>query len=69
MSKEFLCKCNECGLVMFDENPSDNAIKVEIDTLPEPPSNLEQIYDEFAGEYFWGCPNCKDDSYLSDKID
>lgn len=69
MSKEFLCKYNECGLIMFDEYPSEGAVKVEIDTLPESPSNLEKIYDEFAGEYFWRCPNCKDDSYLSDKID
>lgn len=69
MSKEFLCKCNQCELIMFDENPSEDAVKVEIDTLPEPPSHMEQMYDSWSEDYFWGCPNCRDDSYLSDKID
>jgi hypothetical protein len=60
-----LCYCNNCEFVFEDMNPADNSPDFS-DDLPFGP--LEIIKDEEDGpeEFFWACPNCKTDEYLSD---
>ena len=62
------CKCNNCGEVFFDTNPSEqphfeipkNKSFRELSTLQE---------DEEEGDYFQGCPECETDGYLQDVVD
>ena len=61
MSKHYVCKCNNCETVMFDENPSTNL--VDIDLIDEPIENMET-----TDNGVWGCPNCRTDEYLTDYI-
>ena len=59
---EYLCKCNNCDTIMFDENPQINAIK-----LPIPIGTVNMIMcDNDIDETHLGCPNCNTDDYLMD---
>ena len=61
MSKHYVCKCNKCETIMFDENPSDNL--VEIDNIKEPIDNMM-----FSDDH-WVCPKCDTDAYLVDYVE
>jgi len=63
-----LCKCNKCGTILLDQNPqigakrhTINLTKVEV---------MQYIKDEESQdqEYFWGCPICMTDAYLTDTL-
>lgn len=58
---EYLCKCNNCETIMFDENPQTDAVKKELTGKEE---HMVQV--EENGEYFWACPVCRTDDYLID---
>lgn len=62
-NKEYLCKCNNCGAIMYDENPQVDAIKHDPtqfgEVLP-----MEQLNDD--GDTYWGCGNCQTDAFLVD---
>lgn len=60
--KEYLCKCTNCGTIMFDENPQVDAEKVEIPK--EGAESMAQLRN--GNTFFWACPICKTDSYLID---
>lgn len=60
--KDYLCKCNNCDEVFIDTNPQTNAIIHEL-TGNERKLTIQVDSD---GEWFTGCPNCKDDGYLTD---
>jgi hypothetical protein len=60
VEKDKLCKCLNCGEVMYDENPQVGAIEIEV---PEGTHNMVQF--EVEGEFFWGCRGCGD-GYLVD---
>lgn len=64
MNKDYLCKCNMCETIMFDENPNPimGQEKINLDLYPEI-ENMEQITND---DVFWGCPKCKTDDYLID---
>ena len=63
------CKCNNCGEVFFDTNPSSQP------SFPIPEgkgySELPQIKEEDGDEIYFhkGCPTCKTDGFLKDVTD
>jgi hypothetical protein len=59
--KTELCKCNNCGNILIDENPQVDRIKYEINGNE---LNMVQYIDN--GDLFWACPVCKTDGYLVD---
>lgn len=59
---ENLCKCNNCGTILFDENPQINAKKH--DTKLINPSNMILIKND--NDQFWACPKCNTDNFLID---
>lgn len=63
MTTEYLCKCNNCGNILFDENPQVNATKSEIVG-----TELSMVQISDGDELFWSCPNCLTDEYLTDII-
>ena len=65
MDKEFLCKCNNCGNIMYDENPQVDAVKKDIiEYAGDIISPMEMLNND--GETFWGCGDCQTDAYLID---
>jgi len=57
----YLCECNNCFTLMFDENPQVNTEGVDIDTIDRPIENM--VLD---GDGAWVCPKCNTDDYLKD---
>jgi len=62
MSKHYLCKCNKCETIMFDENPSSEKNRVVIEDVDAPIDNMMYCDDH------WVCPNCTTDDYLIDYV-
>lgn len=56
---EHLCKCNNCGIILYDENPQTGAKKYKTD-------NLDVYSMDKGDEDEWVCPNCMVDDYLND---
>ena len=56
-----LCKCNNCGSVLIDENPQYGAV-----FHPVPTNAIEMEYITNDDGSFWACPNCQTDEYLID---
>jgi len=64
----YLCKCNKCDIIMFDQNPQVGA------TLHKPKGDevemqyVQGLNNETTGdqEMFWACPVCLTDEYLTD---
>lgn len=61
---DYLCKCNNCGTILIDENPQVNAPKFELTGNEE---SMEQVTE--ADEVFMACPKCKTDAFLIDLQD
>lgn len=63
-----LCKCNNCGTVMIDQNPQINGTLHELKgnevEMQYVPALIETTIQE--KEYFWACPICLTDDYLND---
>ena len=62
MQTAHICKCNNCGHYLYDENPKINAQEFNVE-------NFEMIYPMGLlndGEIFWGCGECETDVYLTD---
>ncbi len=62
-NKEYLCKCNNCDAILYDENPQIDAQKIDIANF-EMIIPMELLNDE--GDSYWGCPNCQTDAYLTE---
>jgi len=48
-----LCKCNNCGTILIDENPSKQP-------KFNPPRNTQEMLwtkDKETGDIIWACPN------------
>lgn len=58
---------HRCDSILFDENPSENSVLIDITSIDKPINNMIHFYD--GGKFYWGCPNCSTDSYLIDIID
>ena len=56
------CKCNNCGGVFFDTNPSEQPFF----EIPKGKGYQELDTIEEDGEYFQGCPECETDEHLMD---
>lgn len=71
---DYICKCNNCGSFMYDENPQTDTPKIDISKVDVEihPMELLNCNDEdgkiFRLGYtsFWGCGNCQTDDYLID---
>ena len=63
MGKANLCKCNNCGTILIDQNPQIGAKEYELTGNEE---EMQYMKDEETGEYFWACPICETDDYLTD---
>lgn len=60
--KANLCKCNNCGTVMIDQNPQFGAVEHELTG-----NEVEMQYLEVEHrERIWVCPVCMVDDYLID---
>lgn len=57
-----LCRCNECGTIMIDENPDGQPYF----TAPEGTVEMDRCLDKETEETFWGCPICQTDANLQD---
>lgn len=64
--KDYLCKCNNCDSILVDENPQTGAIKKKV---PKDFEYMESLWDIGAEMWFWACPKCKTDDYLTDNIE
>lgn len=61
MEKAKLCKCNNCGTILIDENPQIGAIEHELTG-----EEKTMIQFEAFGDLYWGCPKCETDDFLID---
>ena len=72
-----ICKCNNCETIMFDENPTGEpnvsmkkyrhaSAMVQLKDTEGLENIVEGIVDD---SYFWACPVCLTDSYLTDLVD
>ncbi len=64
MMLEHLCKCNNCGNILYDENPQVGAEKYNIEVINEIIYPMELLND--GDESFLGCGECETDEYLTD---
>lgn len=62
MSKEHLCRCNNCMTIMYDENSASNSKKIEV---PDNVVNMVKAKQP-DGDVVWACPKCLVDDYLMD---
>ena len=64
-----LCHCNNCGLYLIDHNPKCGAKTYDASCAD---GELKQFMDlpdnniSHEVQYFWGCPKCQTDDYLTD---
>ncbi len=71
--KANLCKCNNCDSILIDQNPQIGAKEhlvyqgenYSVDSENKEVSEMQYLEDP-NGEYFWGCPFCETDNYLTD---
>lgn len=61
---EHLCKCLNCGRIMYDENPDPSSEKLDASGIEDVIYPMELLNDE--GDSYWGCGECGTDSYLID---
>lgn len=64
MEKSYLCRCNNCGAIMIDENPSRKSVLLPV--LPEIVCEMSTFMDKLDSSLYFGCHKCKKDDYLID---
>lgn len=66
--KTELCKCNKCDTIMVDENPQvGQTLHVITDGLTDDGKMVEELeYCDDMDSFFWGCPCCLTDDFLTD---
>lgn len=67
--EEYVCRCYQCMALLIDENPTDNAKKVELEEGEKYLRMIRQADKNDNGEilqWFWACPNCLSDEFLID---
>ena len=62
--REYICKCTNCGTLMYDDNPQIGQLKIDISCLSLEILPMELLQEN--GESFKGCGNCQTDGYLTD---
>lgn len=62
--EEYICKCNNCGTLMYDENPQTDQPKIDVSNLPLEIYPMELLEED--GESYRGCGHCQTDGYLVD---
>ncbi len=72
MEKANLCTCNNCGNIFIDQNAQTGAKVFDVNLSKV--TDLQYLKDKSpkdeidGGEYFWGCPKCETDDFLSDEV-
>ena len=68
MEKVNLCKCNNCDTILLDQNSQINAEQHLVDLTKV--ETMQYMKDENTQdqEYFWACPICMTDSFLTDTL-
>lgn len=61
--REYICKCLNCDIYLYDENPQVGAAKHNPETF-EDVVPMELLNEE--GVSYYGCGNCQTDAYLID---
>lgn len=62
--EDYICKCNNCGNLICDENPQTGAIPLDILKIDEEIMTMELLSED--GDSYWGCGECQTDGYLED---
>ena len=63
--KDYLCKCNNCDSILIDMNPQIDATEKEV---PKDAKYMDYLWDKEGEMYYWACPECETDDYLTDNI-
>ncbi len=61
--KAHLCKCNNCDLILIDQNSQVGAKEYE---LTGKETEMQYVEDKESGLGYWVCPICETDDYLID---
>lgn len=61
-----LCSCDNCNILIIDENPQVGAKTYKVEDLKTAPHPMSLITN--GEETFWGCPSCNTDAFLSDCV-
>jgi hypothetical protein len=61
-----LCQCNNCGAILYDENPSDNSREYTHEEIDATCAPEFMVFLEDEEGFSMGCPNCETDGYLVD---
>jgi hypothetical protein len=64
MTTEYLCKCNNCGKIMYDENPDTKQDKIPLSLVNAQIYPMELLSDSEGS--FYGCGDCETDAFLMD---
>jgi len=62
--KSYLCKCNNCDSIFYDENPKSETPLIETDNVGLDIFRMELFTEE--GQSFYGCSHCETDAFLVD---
>ena len=64
-----MCRCNNCGSILIDENPRSGAKKYDVSCADGSLKQFVDLSDNGLSHdigYYWGCPECGTDEYLID---
>lgn len=65
MKDTHLCKCNNCGSILIDENPKHNAPLYDLKDFSHADNMISWRED---GDILQVCPTCLTDAYLQDEL-
>lgn len=68
-----LCRCNNCNLVLVDQNPQIGALPSKVFSdkdgqwvLQDGETEVAEM--QYSEEGYWLCPVCETDEFLQDEI-
>lgn len=64
-----LCRCNNCMSILIDHNPQFEAKRYDESRADGELKQFVDLSDDGISHdihFFWGCPNCRTDEYLTD---
>jgi hypothetical protein len=66
-----LCKCNNCGSILIDQNPQVNAPLYNLKNHPEAieMQYMQGLVENDDPDLVWACPVCLTDGFLTDNIE
>jgi hypothetical protein len=61
-----LCKCNNCGTILIDQNPQIGAKEHPLTGVEQEMQYKGGLAENGETNYYWVCPVCDTDEYLTD---